>query len=122
MVWAELKKYQISLKTSGFNADSVEFYNNYYLKKPIFGHLIEKIVSEKGGNISYPRFESYSKRMQIPNIAKDVDYDGGFSMRGPKFLGSGSKEEDAKLVLHRERKVFLVVGAKLIAITKDKLT
>lgn len=122
MVWAELKKYQISLKTSGFTADSVMFYNNNYFKKPLLGRLTEKVVSERGSNISYPRFDSYSKRMQIPEIAKDVDYDGGFSMRGSKFLGSGSKEEDASLIFKREGKKFLIVGAKTIGITKDKLS
>ncbi len=122
VVWAELKKYQIVLKTSGFTADSVTFYNKNYFSKPLIGILNLKVVSEKEGNISYPRFDSYSKRMQIPNIAKEVDYDGGFSQRGAKVLGSGSKEEDAKLIFHREGKVFLIVGAKLIGITKDKLT
>lgn len=122
VVWAELKKYQIILKTSGFGADSVIFYNKNYFEKPLTGHLTEKVVSETEGNISYPRFDSYNKRMQIPNIAKDVDYDGGFSMRGARFIGSGSKEEDALLVFKREGKKFLVVGAKLIGITKDKLT
>lgn len=122
VVWAELKKYQITLKTSGFTADSVVFYNKNYFQKPLIGQLTEKIVSEKEGNISYPRFDSYNKRMPIPNIAKDVDYDGGFTQRGPKVLGSGSKEEDAKLIFKREGKVFLIIGAKLIGITKDKLT
>lgn len=121
-VWAELKKYQIILKTSGFTADSVVFYNKNYFQKPLIGTLSEKVVSEKGNNISYPRFDSYSKRMEIPNIAKDVNYDGGFSMRGPKFLGSGNKEEDAKLIFHKDGKKFLIVGAKNIGITKDKLT
>jgi hypothetical protein len=122
VVWAELKKYQITLKTSGFTADSVTFYNKNYFQKPLIGQLTEKIVSEKEGNITYPRFDSYSKRMFLPNIAKDVDYDGGFSQRGPKVLGSGSKEEDAKLIFHREGKTFLIVGSKSIAITKDKLS
>jgi hypothetical protein len=121
-VWAELKKYQITLKTSGFTADSVVFYNKNYFQKPLIGQLTEKVVSEKEGNISYPRFDSYSKRMQIPNIAKDVDYDGGFLQRGPKFLGSGNKEEDAKLLFKRDGKVVLIVGAKLIGVAKDKLT
>ncbi|MCW3070216.1 MAG: hypothetical protein JWO44_106 [Bacteroidetes bacterium] len=121
-VWAELKKYQVTLKTSGFTADSVTFYNKNYFQKPLVGQLTEKVVSEREGNISYPRFDSYSKRMQIPNIAKDVDYDGGFLQRGPKFLGSGSKEEDAKLIFKREGKVVLIVGAKLIGVAKEKLT
>ncbi|MFL5762975.1 MAG: hypothetical protein ACJ77K_03475 [Bacteroidia bacterium] len=122
VVWAELRKYQITLKTSGFTADTVTFYNKNYFDKPLIGQLTEKIVSEKEGNISYPRFESYSKRMFLPNISKGVDYDGGFSQRGPKVLGSGSKEEDARLIFHREGKVFLIIGSKLIAITKDKLS
>ncbi len=122
VVWAELKKYQITLKTSGFTADSVVFYNKNYFQKSLLGILTEKIVSEKEGNITYPRFDSYNKRMEILNIAKDVNYDGGFSQRGPKVLGSGSKEDDAKLIFYREGKKFLVVGAKYIAITKEKLS
>ncbi|HET8962988.1 MAG TPA: hypothetical protein VFM99_03775, partial [Chitinophagales bacterium] len=122
VVWAELRKYQITLKTSGYTADSVTFYNKNYFEKPLLGQLTEKVVSERGDLISYPRFDSYSKRMQIPSIAKNVDYDGGFYQRGAKFLGSGSKEEDAKLIFKRDGKPFLIVGAKLIGITKDKLT
>jgi hypothetical protein len=122
VVWAELKKYQITLKTSGYTADSVVFYNKNYFEKPLVGVLTEKVISERGDLISYPRFDSYSKRMQIPNIAKNVDYDGGFFQRGAKFLGSGSKEEDAKLIFSKDGKKFLIVGAKLIGITKDKLT
>jgi transcription initiation factor IIE alpha subunit len=121
-VWGELKNYQVVLKTSGFTADSVTFYNSNYFQKPLLGRLTEKVVSEKGVNISYPRFDSYSKRMKIIDIAKDIDYDGGFSMRGPKFLGAGSKEEDAKLIFKREGKMFLEVASKSIGITKEKLS
>jgi hypothetical protein len=122
VIWAELKKYDITLKTSGFTADSVTFYNKNYFAAPLFGTLTEKVVSEKEGNITYPRFDSYSKRMLIPNIDKGVDYEGGFTQRGPKVLGSGNAEEDAKLIFHREGKVFLIIGAKSIGITKDKLS
>ncbi len=122
VIWAELKKYQISLKTSGFSADSVVFYNKKYFQNPLIGVLTEKIVSEKEGNITYPRFDSYSKRMSIPDIAKGVDFDGGYSQRGPRVMGSGNKDEDAKLFFHREGKVFCIVGAKLIGITQDKLS
>ncbi len=121
-VWAELKKYQIVLKTSGFTADSVTFYNYNYFQKPLIGRLTEKVVSERGSNISYPRFDSYNKRMKITDIAKDIDYDGGFSMRGPKFIGSGSAAEDALLIFKREGKKFLEAGSKSIGITKDKLS
>lgn len=121
-VYAELKNYQIVLKTSGFSADSVTFYNTNYFQKSLKGRLTEKVVSERGTNISYPRFESYDKRMKIPDIAQNVDYDGGFSMRGPKFIGAGSKDEDALLIFRRNDKKFLVVASKSIGVTKDKLS
>ncbi len=121
-VYAELKKYQITLKTSGFTADSAIFYNKNYFQKPLLGQLQEKVVSEKDNNISYPRFETYNKRLKIPEIAKDIDYDGGFYQKGAKVLGSGSKEEDALLIFKKDGKKFFVAGAKLIGITKDKLT
>jgi hypothetical protein len=43
-------------------------------------------------------------------------------MHGAKFIGSGNKEQDALLIFKREEKKFLVIGAKSIGITKDKLT
>ncbi len=121
-IWAELKNYQIILKNSGFIADSVTFYNKNYFQKPLKGRLTVKIISENEGNSTYPRFDSYSARILIADIAKDVDYEGGFSQRGPKVLGSGNKGEDAKLLFHREGKVFLIIGAKSFGITAEKLS
>jgi hypothetical protein len=50
---------------------------------------------------TYPRFDSYSKRLVVKNIYPDVDYDGGFGMRGNKFVGSGNAQNPAKLLFKR---------------------
>jgi len=121
-VYAEVKKYEITVKTGGYTADSVVFYNKTYFDKPLLGQLTDKALPEAAGLLSYPRFESYSKRLGINNLADKVDFDGGFSMRGSKFIGSGNKDEDAKLIFNRGGKHFLIVGTKQFFITKDKIT
>lgn len=120
-VYAELKKYEIIVKTGGYTADSVIFYNKTYFSKPLMGQLADKALAEAGGAMSYPRFESYSKRLQINDLAERVNYDGGFSMRGPKFIGSGTKEQEALLIFKRSDRRFLVVSSKQFFITKEKL-
>jgi len=120
-VYSEIKKYEVIVKTGGYTADSVVFYNKTYFTKPLLGQLTDKALAEAAGAISFPRFESYSKRLQIKNLADQVDFDGGFSMRGPKFIGSGNKEQDAFLVFKRSDKRFLVVSTKQFFITKDKI-
>ena len=122
IIYAEIKKYEIVAKTGAYTADSVVFYNKSYFNKPLMGQLTDKALAEAGGLISYPRFESYSKRLQIANIYENVDYDGGFSMRGPKFIGSGNDIQDAYLYFKRAGKNFLTVGSKTFFITKEKVT
>jgi hypothetical protein len=100
-VYAEVRKYQVNTRTSMYTADSVSFYNKLYFSTPLLGQLTDKAMSENKGAESYPRFESYNKRLQIKNIAENVDYDGGFSMRGAKLFGSGDKNADALLTFKR---------------------
>ncbi len=120
-VYAEIKKYDISVKSGGYSADSVVFFNKTYFDKPLLGQLTDKALPEAGGMLSYPRFESYSKRLGIKNLSDRVDFEGGFSMRGSKFIGSGNANEDAKLVFKRNDKKFLVVGTKQFFITNEKI-
>lgn len=122
-VFAELGKYNIQVKSASYIADSVVFQNSIYFDKPLLGKLTEKVlanVTEK--NASYPRFESYNKRLQVKNIFDGVDFDGGFSQHGPKFIGAGSKEENALIVFNRNGKAFLVAESKAFIIRTDKIT
>lgn len=120
-VYAELKQYEVIVKTGGYVADSVVFYNKTYFNKPLVGQLTDKALAEAAGVTSYPRFESYSKRLQIKNLTEMVDFDGGFSMRGPKFIGSGDNEKKAFLIFNRANKPFMEISSKQFLITKEKL-
>lgn len=122
-VFAELKRYRIAMKSPTYEADSVMFTNKVYLEKPLVGKMKEKILANvKPKSATYPRFDSYNKRIVIKNITPNVDYDGGFSMYGAKFLGSGSAEADAYVIFYRESAPFLIVSSKRFAIRKDRIT
>ncbi|TND02849.1 MAG: hypothetical protein FD123_3996 [Bacteroidetes bacterium] len=121
---AELKNYRITLKSGGYEADSAIFYNkNYFQGKPLLGKLSEKIVADASDkNASYPRFESYSQRYQIKSLFPNVDFEGGFTQVGARFIGSGNKENRAFVVFKRNNKDFLRLEGKSFVITKERLT
>jgi len=119
-VYASLKKVNLDCKTGGYSSDSAIFYGKQYFDKPQTGKILDKIVTENG-DPTYPRFESYAKRLVVKNIYPNVDYDGGFSIRGDKFIGSGNSQNPAKIIFTRNNLKFLEITAKAFAITKEKI-
>lgn len=105
--YAELKHYDIGLKSIGFNADSVIFHTPYF-KSPLSGRLQERIVvTPKPSLATYPQFQSYSKRLFIKNIFPNIDYEGGFMMHGASLKAFGTAEELAKINVYRNGKLFM---------------
>lgn len=102
-VYATLSDYSIDISKSTYTADNVTFYNPKYLDGPQDGTLTEKILADvKEGKASYPRFDSHNKRISIGSLYENIDYEGGFSQHGVKFMGSGDSEQPAVLTFKRE--------------------
>lgn len=105
-VFAKLNNYRIKMKTSKYYADSVVFINKNYFDYPLKGRLEDKVnIITSPDKSQFPRFDSYSKILKIDNIYKDINYKGGFSMQGAKFIGSGTKTQRAFLYIFRKVKV-----------------
>lgn len=123
-VWAELKRYTVITTKQGYKADSVTLTNKIYFQAPLLGTLEEKAVPDATPeNATYPRFESYSTRFEISNIADGkVDFAGGFSVRGSKFIGSGSKTSNAFLYFKRNNKALVRAAAKTFVFRQDRIT
>jgi hypothetical protein len=120
--WAELKKYRIQMKSSAYTADSVTYYNKAYFTQPLLGQLSDKVLADMTGDkASYPEFNSYSKRFQIPNIYPEVDYEGGFQVRGSKVLGTGDEANPATLRFKRNKSIFLVAASNSFTIRTDRI-
>lgn len=120
-VYADLIRVSLDCKTGGYTSDSATFFGKQYFDKPQKGRVTDKIVTENG-EPTYPRFDSYSKRLVVKNIYPDVDYDGGFGMRGNKFVGSGSPQNPAKIVFRRNNVRFLEISGRSFSMTKDKIS
>jgi len=126
--YAEIDRYRLDVSKSGYVIDSVVFHHPDYLDKPHVGRLTEKILADvEEESASYPRFDSYDKRILIENMYKDIDYYGGFSQHGIKFIGSGTAEQPAKLVFkkldHITKKTerFAEARSKSFVIRPDKI-
>ena len=123
-VYAELKNYNIALKSMSYVADTVTFYNKIYFKeKPLIGKLTERLTPDVQAKFAqYPKFESYSSRYQIKSMFPNVDFEGGFTQVGSKFIGSGTKEAPAFFMFKRNGKNFLYAASQSFAITDEKVT
>jgi len=120
-VYADVKKYNIDCKSGAYTSDSAVFHNSQYFDKPQLGKLSDKIISENGTR-TYPRFDTYTKRLEIKSVIKDIFYDGGFSMRGAQFVGSGDINNPAKVIIKRNNQRFLQVSARNFIMATDKIT
>ena len=120
-VYADIKKYNIDCKTGAYSSDSAVFHDSQYFDKPQLGKLTDKIISENG-KATYPRFDTYTKRLEIKSVIRDVLYDGGFSMRGAQFVGSGDANNPAKVIFERNNQRFLEVSARNFTMYTDKIT
>jgi hypothetical protein len=119
-VYALIKRYTIDCKTGNYVSDSSTFVGKQFFEKPQLGKVSDRIITENGES-TFPRFDSYSKRLVVKNIYPDVDYDGGFGMRGAKFVGSGGGDNPARIVFKRKNVKFLEISARSFGMSKDKI-
>lgn len=100
--YATFDHYVVDASKSNYTIDSVTFFHPDYLNEPQLGVLTEKVLADvKEEKASYPRFDSYNKRIEIKDMYKNIDYSGGFSQHGIKFIGSGNSDQDAILRFYK---------------------
>jgi len=111
-VYAQLRRYIIDMKKSNFDADSVLLIHKRFFKEPLLGMLSEKVMADVDTQRAiYPQFKSFSKRHKIKNIFPNIDYDGGFSLKGNRFIGEGTSTEMAIVKIYRKDTLKLVASS-----------
>ena len=114
--------YEIRMKSSTFEVDSVQF-NDPYFERTLLGKLTDKVLANvEEDNASYPRFESYDRRMRIRDIVEGIDFEGGFTMQGAKLQGYGTSDEPASLTFYREKKPFIITQGLNFSIEPERIT
>ena len=122
-IYAELDKYEINLRFSRYDADSVRFYHTKYWDKPLLGQLQEKVladVTEK--TASYPRFQSYFMHVTIDDLFKDINFGGGIEMKGAKLMGIGDIVNDAYISIFKDDEEFINIRSQSFAIRVDRIS
>ncbi len=107
-VFVELGKYTVTLNRATIFADSVTFTNKEFFSYTLKGRFEDLCSDGKAGREdNYPRFYSYKKEEIIKNIYPDVDYVGGFTQQGGKFLGTGDEKIPSELRFYKDGKVYI---------------
>lgn len=120
--YAELSDYKIDMRTPAFNTDSVVYYNSKYFSGPLIGHLEEKIIANAvGDRANYPKFRSYDKKVFLKDIFPDVDYEGGFSVKGNRFVGANADSSLSTVYINRNDTVFLKAGSRAFVVRDDRI-
>ncbi|MCU0320085.1 MAG: hypothetical protein MUE88_08405, partial [Flavobacteriales bacterium] len=114
--------YTLRMKGSAFEVDSVQF-NDPYFTRTLFGKVSDKVLANVDAeSASYPRFESYDKRMAIRDIVDGIDFEGGFSLQGAKLVGYGTKEQPAFLTFYRDKRPFIIARGLRFSIEPERIT
>ena len=123
-VYTELSDYSINTSRAGFKADSVLFYNTYVFDdKPVKGSFEDKLVKRKNTEVSssYPKFDSYDKNIVLSDLIEDVDFQGGYSLYGDRFVSNSGDGNTADLVFYRNDKKFVIISSARIAISGKRV-
>ncbi len=120
-VYAEFGEYSISLKSVSYKIDSVKFHH-YSFKKALLGRLDENILANvTPDRARYPSFYTYGSHFEIRNIVEQVDFSGGFNMKGATINGFGTTDQPAKLFFRYENKVRVEAHANFISMNPNSI-
>ncbi len=120
---AKVFDYQISLKSSVYSIDSVEFTDTTHFKFPMLGRLDEKIHGSKPNfRTSYPRFYSYAKDYTVDSLLPGVKYQGGVCVMGLRFILDAEQDSLAYLKFNNGRFPFVQVRSNEFVFYNNKIT
>ncbi len=121
---AKLSKYRIDVRRAQYEAKDVVFVNkNFFGNATLKGNLTEKVLANVAvDNAIYPRFVSHTDRLKVNNIIPSVDYNGGFTQKGNRIVGSETDDEKAILKFRRGDEVLLTVKASNFIIRETQIS
>lgn len=123
-VYADLVSFNVDTRFAQVSAENAKLHYPDLFSAPVLGRLDEKaVLAVSEEKATYPRFASYDKTMAIRELYPDVDYIGGFDLRGASIYGTSSGDTLASVSVKRKGKVitkaysrsFLIKPTNLLA-------
>ena len=91
--YCELKDYRLDFTRTRIEADSVVFFYEDILSKPLLGSFEDANTGFSDTlSAKYPAFASYEGGVVIEELMPNIRYTGGFTLRGVQMFGSGYDE------------------------------
>jgi len=116
--FVSITDYTMTLKGTKISSDSATVHSDFY-EKPLDGSFIDQAQAlHRNNEFSYPQFVSFSKKIVKKSILPDIDYVGGFSLKGASFTGVGFGNEPASLIFFRNSKSFIKTSAMRFTINE----
>lgn len=114
--------YTLDLNRSEYSVDSVFFKEKKYIQQDILGRFEDKVlVNAPNEKTMYPRVKSYRSDYVIPNILKNVDFEGGMGMMGNQLEVFGGLKNKAVFKFYRNGRQVVSVKAGRFVMSKDEL-
>ena len=105
--YAEITSYNLSMRSTKLVCGNSILHTPYF-SEPLKGKLTEYTAKmQREADKVYPSFDSNNKSLAIKGVVPNVDYVGGFAMRGAKFVGMGTPEQKASVTFSRDDKEFV---------------
>lgn len=123
MVFAELGKYELNMNLSNYSDDSVIFFNRNYFDYSLLGRIEDRAETVKSPEqMNNPKFESYRSDYRIDELYKNIDFQGGLSMFGSTLVGSGTRNNKARLTFYRNDSLKLQASSVYFGMDPGKIT
>lgn len=116
----QLRDYEINLDKGEYKADSVLFSHDEFFTKAILGAFKDRLSGGLKGRYDYPAFDSYSRKIQQKNIFPQVEFRGGFGMRGNKMIFAGEGADRASVIFRSKDGKKIVRATSLFMGIKDR--
>ena len=114
--------YTLNLSHSEYAIDSVLFYDKQYFKEAILGRFEDKVlVNAPNEKTMFPRVRSYRSDYVIPNILKNIDFEGGIGMMGNQVDVFGGVENKAVFRFRQGSEEIVRVEAQRFVMSMEEL-
>lgn len=109
-VKATFRDYEVDVRQPKVKVENATLYYPEFFDVPVLGVVEDKAGLETAEDkVTFPRFRSYDEELTVKNIYKNVDYIGGFEMRGASIQGYSSPDNLARLNIRRNDTVVVSV-------------
>lgn len=119
--FAELSYFDLSMTKSSLTIDTVLLTTPYF-DVPIKGRLMDRAFKiNREVDKKFPQFLSFKQSLIIKEIVPNVDYVGGFEMKGQNFYGTGSSAVPSEITVKRNGTPFILAKSKEIIVQNNKI-